>query len=87
MGSWSNRANHFNHANNANLAQVGHPRLDPAQPNLTQAEFLDTARSQLSELASRFGQEGSFAHTPLASGGKADFVCPARRTPHRLCVW
>ena len=38
--------------------EVGHPRIDRALPNLTQAEFLAVAKSQLVELADRFGAEG-----------------------------
>ena len=38
--------------------EVGHPRIDRALPNLTQTEFLEIAKTQLAELADRFGPEG-----------------------------
>ena len=38
--------------------KVGHPRIDHALPNLTQTEFIEIAKTQLTELAARFGPEG-----------------------------
>ena len=49
---------HFNWWLGVNGYEVGHPRIDRALPNLTQAEFLAVAKAQLTELADRFGPEG-----------------------------
>ena len=49
---------HYNWFLGVDAYRVGHPRIDPALPNLTQAEFLTIAQTQLAELADRFGPEG-----------------------------
>ena len=49
---------HFNWWLGLSNFRVGHPRIDATLPNLTQAEFLAIAESQLTELAGRFGGDG-----------------------------
>jgi hypothetical protein len=50
---------HFNWWLGVHDYQLGHPRLDPRLPNLTDtAEFLYLVRLQLIELATLFGKEG-----------------------------
>eukprot|EP00658_Telonema_sp_P-2_P054327 TRINITY_DN43213_c0_g1_i1.p2 TRINITY_DN43213_c0_g1~~TRINITY_DN43213_c0_g1_i1.p2 ORF type:complete len:579 (-),score=102.30 TRINITY_DN43213_c0_g1_i1:283-2019(-) len=51
---------HFNWWLGVHDFQVGHPRIDPTLPNLTQADYLSAAKAQLTELVSRFGEEGPF---------------------------
>ena len=49
---------HFNWWLGVNGYKVGHPRIDHALPNLTQAEFIKIAKTQLTELSDRFGPDG-----------------------------
>ena len=49
---------HFNWWLGVDHYQVGHPRIDHSLPNLTQAEYLEVAKAQLTELAARFGPDG-----------------------------
>eukprot|EP01048_Picozoa_sp_COSAG05_P024493 COSAG05_NODE_5788_length_1088_cov_1.409505_1_plen_302_part_10 len=49
---------HFNWWLGVESYRVGHPRIDHSLPTLTQPEYLEVAKAQLTELASRFGPEG-----------------------------
>jgi len=65
---------HFNWWLGVHNYTVGHPRIDRNLPNLTQAEYLGLAKSQLSELVSLFGDAGPMEVWFDGGTGKNDQV-------------